>query len=427
MMSEDLLQFIWQYSLYNPLQLKTQKGEALTIIHPGRRNKNAGPDFDEAKIKVGETIWVGNIELHLRSSDWQKHGHHLNKAFHNIILHVVLEDDCSDAPSDCPVLCLGPHIPDEVLKRYTGLLQTAQQIPCSSQLSTIKSITKESWLNRMLIERWEQKLAEWEAQLQRSAGNWNELFYVRLAANFGFHINTTPFLLLAQSIPLTLFAKHKESLMTIEALLLGQAGFLDEVFMDEYPRQLQEEYRFLKSKYQLTPIPKHLWKFLRLRPANFPTIRIAQFATLIYQSWHLFSQVLSHKNVKELTQLFSLQASHYWSHHYQLDDAPHDLAPKSLGRASIENIIINTIAPIRFLFANQQGNMQGQEDALQLLTTLRPEKNSILNQWQSCGWQAVNAAQSQAMLQLYHNYCTSKRCLECAIGLSIIKAVQPNP
>lgn len=420
-MTEDLLQFIWQYSLYNPTNLRTTNGEAITIIHPGRLNKNAGPDFDEAKIKIGNTTLVGNVELHLRASDWNKHRHQQDKAYQNIILHVVFEDDKQDASHRFLKLELKNNIPDYVIERYTNLLHTAKHIPCATQLHNVNTITKESRLNRMLAERWEEKLADWKELLQQSAGDWRNLLYWRLAANFGFKVNAVPFLQLARSIPINIYAKHKENLLQTEAVLLGQAGMLEEDFEEEYPNRLKKEYAFLKAKYKLTPLQKHQWKFMRMRPANFPTIRIVQFAALIHQSFHLFSQIIESKSVDEIRKLLRVTASEYWNQHYRFDQ-PHTVEKKKkLGNDSVDNIIINTIAPIRFLFAHHQDQVQEQENALQLLTHLPAEKNNIINMWDANGWKASNAAQTQALIQLYHHYCSKKRCLECAIGLKIIK------
>lgn len=273
----------------------------------------------------------------------------------------------------------------------------------------------------MLAERWELRLEDWNELLEQSAGDWLHVFYWRLAANFGFKVNAAPFLQLARSIPFHLFAKHRESLLQTEALLFGQAGMLEGTFKDEYPRLLQHEYAFLKAKYKLNPMPRHLWKFLRLRPVNFPTIRIAQFAVLLHQSLHLFSHILEAKSVDELRQLLDVTAGDYWMDHYRFDEVVDKSLKKKLGMASVDNIIVNTIAPIRFLFAHHQGHFQEQEKALQLLSHIPPEQNHILQLWSDNRWIAMNAAHSQALIQLYTHYCSRKRCLECAIGLAIIK------
>lgn len=420
-MQEKLLQFIWQHSLYNPANLETTDGEPLTVIHPGRYNTNAGPDFLEAKIRVGNTMLAGHVELHVNTSDWLKHGHQHDDAYKNIILHVVHSNDAPKVADHIPVLELRKHIPAAVLSGYASLENTPERIPCSRQLHTVKDITKESWLSRLLAERWEEKLQTWHELLEQSAGDWRSLMYWRTAANFGFKVNATPFLLLAQSLPLNTLAKHRENLLQVEALLFGQAGMLNGTFNDDYPKALKKEYDYLKVKYKLEPIPAHLWKFLRLRPANFPTIRIAQFAALVHRSLHLFSQIIEVYTVKEIEPLIDVTASAYWDDHYTFDEQADIASKKHLGRSSVLNIIINTIAPIQFLYAGEQGSSKQQDKALQLLDSVPAEKNNIINQWQGIGWKPANASQAQAMIQLYNNYCAHKRCLECSIGLSILK------
>jgi len=242
-----------------------------------------------------------------------------------------------------------------------------------------------------------------------------------MAASFGFKTNATPFLMLAQSIPLNVLAKHRKDLLQIEALLFGQAGFLDGDIKEAYPLQLQKEYDYLQKKYKLTPIPVHLWKFLRMRPANFPTVRIAQFAALIHRSVHLFSKLIETASIKEITPLLDVTASEYWKTHFRFDEVQKTPSDKHLGTSSIHNIIINTITPVKFLYAQSQGTATQQEAALQLLESIPAEKNKILTLWNDTGWLSESAAQSQALIQLYNNYCSSKRCLECSIGLSILK------
>ncbi len=421
-MNEAIFQFIWQYSLYNPFGLQTPDGESVTVVHSGKLNRDAGPDFLEAKVKIGNTLLVGNVELHIKSSDWLRHGHQNDAAYQHLILHVVLENDVEGAAGNTPVVVLKNHIPQGVIARYSGLMQTPEKLPCANLHSGIRDITKEGWLSRLLAERWEMKLSDWNVLLENSAEDWRNLLYWRMAANFGFKTNATPFLMLAQSLPLNIPAKHRESLMQTEALLFGQAGMLDDDFRDDYPRELQREYDYLKKKYKLKPIARHLWKFLRMRPANFPTLRIAQFAALIHKSVHLFSQIIETHSVKELEPLLEVTASSYWDTHFQFDAAQDRATPKSLGKTSVENIIINTIAPIQFLYAARQDTYKLQEKALQLLEAVPAEKNNITRLWDENGWHAANAAQSQALLQLYNNYCSSKRCLECTIGLNIIKS-----
>lgn len=420
-MNEKLLQFLWQHSLYNTVGLHTTSGDELVVIHPGRLNHDSGPDFSEARVKVGQTTLVGNVEIHVRSSDWVKHGHDDDPAYKNLVLHVVYENDIDHAPANTPVLVLSSAITESVIAKYSDLIHTDQQLPCAGRHHVVKSITKEGWLSRLLAERWEQKLGDWNVLLNNSADDWRNLLYWRLAANFGFKTNATPFLLLAQSLPINIPTRHKDDLMQLEALFFGQAGLLDEDFVDDYPRQLQREYDYLRKKYSLKPVNKALWKFMRMRPANFPTIRIAQFAALVQRSVHLFSQIIETHSVKEIVPLLDVKASEYWDTHFRFDSVAEHGTPKALGRTSIENIIINTIAPIQFLYASRQDTEALRERALQLLEEVPAEGNKIIRIWQENGWDVVNAAQSQALLQLYNNYCSSKRCLECTIGHNILR------
>ena len=424
-MQEKLLQFIWQYNLYRPDNLFTTDGELVQIIHPGTINTNAGPDFNSGRVRVGSTLLAGNIELHIRTSDWKKHGHENDRSYHNIILHVVYEHDTDYLPQNVAVLELRKSIPPFVIDQYSSLIQTTALLPCAHQLKQVREIIKESWLSRLLVERLEQKMQHWQEELQQTGNDWRTLLYWRMASNFGFKINSVAFLMLAQSLPLQYLGKQHQ-LLQIEALLFGQAGMLEGSFTDEYPKELKREYQYLKYKLGIRPMQSHLWKFLRLRPANFPTIRIAQFAALVHQSLHLFTKIGAGKSLKELTEMLSVKASSYWEHHYRFDDGDHKKSIKKLGDDSIHNIIINTIAPIQFLYAHSQGMSQDAEAAIQILETLPAENNNVLRLWEENGWKAINAGQSQSMIQLYNHYCSRKRCLECSIGLSIIRASRPN-
>lgn len=422
-MQEMLLQFIWQYSLYNSSALRTTAGEEVTVLYPGRLNRDAGPDFLEARVKVGRTTLVGNLEIHIQSSDWRKHGHTRDPAYQNIILHVVYKNDQPEPDGSFPVLELGPHIPAYVVDQYTHLIQTTQPIACARQIGSVKALTKENWLSRLLAERWEAKLKDWKELLDESAGDWRNLLYWRMAANFGFKVNAAPFLLLAKSLPLNILARHKESLLQTEALLFGQAGMLEGAFQDEHPLRLQQEYQYLRKKYGLVPVQGHLWRFMRMRPANFPSVRIAQFAALIHHSVHLFSRTISSGTIEEVRGLLTVKAGEYWNDRYRFDEPQKRSYPKILGPDSIDNIIINTLAPIQFLYAWHQGNVKEQERALQLIAAVDPENNSYTRLWEEQGWKPGNAADSQALLQLFHHYCAPKKCLDCAIGLSIIRSV----
>ena len=420
-MNEGLFQLIWAHSLYRTGGLVTTSGEEVTVIFSGRLNRNAGPDFLEARIKIGGTTWVGNVEMHLKTGDWLKHGHDNDPAYRNIILHVVYEHDGTQLSGNGPTLELKPHIDQAVLQRAAALLQNPGRLPCSGLHLNVKYLVKANLMSRLLAERWEQKLESWNIFLEHSAEDWRNLLYHRMAANFGFKVNEAPFLMLAQSLPLNVVSKHRDNPLQIEALLFGQAGMLKRTWEDRYPNDLQKEYGYLQKKYHLTPLPEHLWKFLRMRPANFPTIRIAQFAALLQQSVHLFSSVIEKQVVKDIYPLLDVSAGSYWDTHFTFDEPQKKSVPKNLGRTSVENIIINTIAPIKFLYASRQEHENNVEQVLQLLETVPPEKNNITAVFEADGWPAYHAAQSQALIQLYNAYCSPKRCLECSVGLSILK------
>jgi hypothetical protein len=419
-MNEYLLQFIWQNSLYNAGALRSQLGEAITVINPGRRNVDAGPDFLEARIKIGDTLWIGNVELHVRSSDWQKHGHDADPAYSNIILHVVYIHD-KEVGINQSVIALKPHIHPEVINRYISLMTLTDSIPCAAQLHSVPDILWTAWLDTMVAERWEQRLQEWQQFWRSAANDWRCLLYYRLAANFGFHVNRDAFLELALSLPLNVLVKHKNNLNQIEALLFGQAGLLPDTITDEYTAGLEKEYHFLRRKYQLIPIPAHRWKFMRLRPPNFPTIRIAQFAALIHHSLELFAKMMEVKAAAELLPLLDVSASKYWNTHYRFGEQAKDEAERHLGKDAAINIMINTVAPMQYLYAKLEGKTKLLDNSLSLLQSLKSENNNIIRMWQGYGIKAKDAAMSQALLQLYNAYCVPKRCLDCAIGNRIMK------
>lgn len=421
---EDFLHFVWQFKLFDALGCKTSSNEPVEIIEVGNLNKNAGPDFINAKIKIGEFVWVGNVEIHVKSSEWERHGHQQDKAYQNVILHVVLEDDKQvryDEGVLVPTLELKGRFSDQLLQRYKMLLASRSYFPCQEQISSVDSFLIDGFLFRVLIERLEQKSERVFAKLALLKDNWDEIFYQFMAANFGFHVNTLNMEMLAQSLPQYLFAKHKNNPIQIEALLFGQAGFLTDDTADDYYRLLQQEYQFLAKKYSLKPIDKSLWKFLRMRPQNFPTLRLAQFAALIINSNHLFSKILEIKNFDDYRKLFSeLPVNTFWEKHYHFNKSAKKVSTQ-LGKKSIENILINTIALFLYAYGRQMDKNNYITQALQLLETLPAEENVIIKKYAASGVIVKNACQSQAVLQLHKNYCSKKRCLNCGIGIKILK------
>lgn len=423
-MTENLLQFIWQHRLYsNSEALQTTDGSSLIVQHPGTLNTHAGPDFSEAKIKIEQTLWVGNVELHIKSSDWNKHAHQKNENYEKLILHVVYENDDEIETKNntlFPTLELKKYIDTSLLKKYEYLMEHAGFIPCEKNILHVKSIFVQLQMERMLAERLEEKTSHIIELLKKYNNNWQEVFYVQLAMGFGLHINQYAFEQLALNTPISLLAKHKNNPLQIEALLFGQAGFLNDYFDEVYPTLLQTEYQYVKKLHSLENIEKKHWKFLRLRPANFPTIRIAQFAQLILDSTHLFSKILHAKSIKEIEQLFKINVSDYWLTHYTFNEKSLE-RKKSLGKSFVQTLIINSIVPTLFIYGKLQAKDEYCKRAILFLEQLPAESNSIITQWQALNIEIKNAAHTQAFIQLYKRYCTEKRCLECSIGYSILR------
>ncbi len=423
-MSENLLQFIWKHRLYASLPvLKTIEGDEVIILHPGQLNVNAGPDFLEARLKIGHTLWAGNIELHLKSSDWNKHEHQENPAYSKLIMHVVYEHDSEiETMNDTtfPTLELKRHIDKTLLLNFENLMHSKTFIPCEELISQVNELTLHQQITRTLMERLEEKSLAIQTLLKRYKNNWQEVFYVQLARGFGLHINQDAFEQLAIQTPLQLLGKHKNNLLQVEALLFGQAGFLFDYFDETYPMLLQSEYEYLKKLHTLHPMEKHQWKFLRLRPANFPTLRIAQFARLIVDSNHLFSKVLSAETIKEIEQLFKINVSDYWLVHYNFLEKSIE-RNKSLGKTFVHTLIINVIVPMLFIYGKLQGKEAYCEKSIRLLEELPAEKNSIISTWKEIGIKTDNAADTQGLLQLKKKYCDAKNCLECSIGYAVLR------
>lgn len=423
-MTENLLQFIWQYRLYdNTKTLSTVDGEPVIVLNPGQLNTNAGPDFFAAKIKIGNTTWVGNIEIHIFSSDWNKHRHEKNIYYDRLILHVVYIDDMPVKTLNntaFPTLELKSHLQKNILERYNSLMQSRNVIPCENNIVHVKPITVKLQLQRMLAERLEEKTAHLKQLLVLFKNSWQDVFYIELARGFGLHINQDAFEELALKTPVSLFAKHKHSIIQIEALLFGQAGFLNDYFDEEYPLLLQKEYLYLKRLYGLEPVSENRWKFLRLRPANFPTLRIAQFAQLIFHSVHLFSKIISADSLKDIEKFLEAEVSDYWLLHYTFQEKS-VWKEKPLGKTFIHSLIINVIIPTLFIYGKLQGEKTHCDKAILFLQSLPDEKNHVLRKWEIMNISIKNAADSQALLQLYKRYCVPKKCLSCSIGYEIFK------
>jgi len=422
-MKEEFLQFIWEHGLFSKNDLKTTDGRKLEIISLGQPNGDSGPDFFNAKIRIDQTIWAGNVEIHQRSSHWYLHKHDQDPAYSNVVLHVV---ELHDRPvqvkkHELPVLEI--QYPLEISKNYEELLRSTQWIACQEQLTEYDPFLIRFWFSSLMIERLQSKTNDVLSLLQQNKNNWNETFYQLLARNLGMKTNALPFELLAKSIPLQILSKHKNNLFQLEALLFGQAGLLNETLLgDDYFLALRNEYSFLYQKYSLSGIESHLWKFMRLRPINFPTIRIAQLASLINQSSALFSRILETANLEELQKLFELKASAYWDTHYRFNKISEENRPKSFGETAFHILVINTIAPVLFVYGDQHLDQAMKDRALFLLEQLPPEANQIIRKWNELGVESRTAFETQALLQLKHNYCDRKRCLNCQLGAKIVQS-----
>ncbi len=421
-MTEEFLHYIWQYRLYSP-NLFLQTGEQVEVVNPGIHNRDSGPDFFNARIRIGETTWAGNIEIHVLSSDWRRHNHQQDMSYDNVILHVVWRDDDPvkrNNGSPIPTLELDGLYNEHAWKNYLSFMASKRWVPCETQISRIDPFIKNAWLDRVLVERLERKALQVELILGLTQNDWAQTFYRLLARNMGFKLNNQAFEMLAQSLPFPYLAKHANDLFQVEAMVFGQAGLLEKTFEDDYPRQLKKEYEFLKKKFDLTPIDAHLWRFMRLHPGNFPTLRLAQFASIIHHSSVIISQLFSSSDVNTYQKLFGAHASEYWNSHYSFDK-PSSTKRKSLGLSSINLLIINLVAPMLVAYGRWKGDVTMVEKAVDLLMKLKPENNIYSRKWAVMGVTAENAATTQALIELKTQYCEKKKCLECSIGNVLLK------
>lgn len=417
-MTETLLQFIWQFQYFTRTNLKTTDDEALTIIFPGKRNSNQGPDFLNAKVRLGATLFAGSVELHLKTSDWKRHGHSRDANYNNVILHVVLEHD-ELFQSPMPVLELGGRIPSLLLDRYALLMQETRFIPCAPTVAQTSALTWLGWMERLVAERLTRKAETVFQHLEKTGGHWEETFWRLLARNFGIKVNADAFEELAQTLSVTILAKQRHNMHQLEALLLGQANLLNGEAADEYTALLQREYHFLKTKHALAPVRNPVY-FLRMRPSNFPTLRLAQLAMLVHTCTHLFSKLLEEPDLANVKKWLHVTAADYWHTHYR-PGQPSPYKPKNLGSSMIDTIIINTIVPALFAYGLHHKQELYKEKALRWLQELSAERNTITDNFVKLAVRNASAYDSQALLELKHRYCDERRCLQCAVGNSILK------
>lgn len=422
-MQEEFLFYIWQTSNFNLQNLSTTDGESIVIINKGTLNTHAGPDFMNCRLKIGQTEWAGNIEIHVKSSDWLKHGHQTDTSYDNSILHVVYQNDIEIVRTDgtvLPCLELQHKISPEVVARYQQLQKSADWIPCQKQLPAVDDLIKNQAIDRALVNRLERKCLDMEDLLTKTRSDWQTVFYIALCRNMGFKVNSIPFEQLAMSLPLHILAKHKNNALQIESLFFGQAGLLNGSFKDDYPKKLQTEYRFLKEKYGLQSLNPKSFKFMRLRPQNFPSIRLAQMAAIVVHSSHLFSKITEEKNLERVTTFFMQPVNDYWKSHYRFDAAV-KAHSNNLGKQAAENIVINTVVPVLFAYARSRNQENLRQVALEFLGALPPENNVITRKFTALGMSNKNSFESQGLIELKNEWCSKKICLQCAIGSNLVK------
>ncbi len=418
---EAFIHYLWKYRLIRA-GVCTGSGDMVTVIHPGTHNSNAGPDFLCARVRIGDTLWVGNVEIHVKASDWQRHRHHRDESYNSVILHVVAENDCTVRTASGNVLQtleIGEAFDRKLLSRYRDISQNLLWVACENMIGSVKRVHISSKIHALAIGRLYEKAEVIREELVQTNMDWEECCYRTLARQFGAKLNRQPFEMLARSLPASVIRKYSHSLFQLESLFFGQSGLLNKRLYGEYPRNLKKEHAYLALKHGLAPMPGYLWKFMRLRPAAFPTIRLAQMAEL-YSRAPVLQNILEAKDLTSLYKYFSLEASPYWTDHF-LFDRKSIAGKKRLGRQSIQVILINAAIPLVCLYGQEMNRQDLCTRAVDLLESLPPEDNAIIRKWHSIGVTASNSLETQGLLQLKKCMCDNKACLECAIGHQILQ------
>ena len=424
-MDEKLLQYIWKYRLFNSCSLQTIEGESIDIVSIGEENGNSGPDFLRAKIRIAHTLWVGSVELHIKSSDWNKHKHSQDEAYNNVVLHVVYQYDVPIYDKNAvavPTLELKNLINTSLITEYRQYMESTHTIVCQNRFAEVDSFRCFAWLDRLMLDRLEKRTQHIEKELKSNVFHKEEVFYHIVAKAFGFKTNAEPMLMVAKSLNLNILAKQKDSLLQIEALFLGQAGLLGGSFVDDYPQQLQKEYRFLQSKFKLQPACDYaMWHWTRLYPSGQPHIRLVQLAALVHQSTALLSKILEMNTIGDIERLLSVTASDYWDTHFRFDVVAKQKSKKKLGKSSVNSLIINAILPFLFAYASWQNDMNLKNKVITLYESIPLENNQIVKYYTCLRKDFNNSLQSQALIELYESYCKPRRCLQCGIGIHLLK------
>jgi len=418
---EQLLHYVWKHKIFPLKELKTTTGQQVEVIDTGLANTDAGPGFFNAKLKLDGVLWIGNIEIHERSSDWFKHGHHADAGYNSVILHIASEIDTEISRSNGERI---PQIqlicPEAVRTNYKELLETDSYPPCYRIIPSLSPFTAHSWMSALQMERFEQKATLLNERLKRCQGNWEDAFFITLARNFGFGLNGDAFETWAHQLPFRAVDKHRNDLFQIEAIFFGQAGILEDSDGDGYYLRLKKEYTYLQHKFGLIPMDASLWRFLRLRPANFPHIRIAQLACLYHRAYGLLSRIMETETLQGVRDILKGGTSEYWLTHYTFGGSSPS-RPKTLSNTSLDLLIINTVVTFLYAYGLHKGNRVLCARAGSFLEELKAENNYITRMWEQYGMKASNAADSQALIQLKKEYCDKKKCLYCRIGYEYLK------
>jgi hypothetical protein len=421
---EEYIHYVWQYGLFQSENLRTKDGDTIEILRPGLHNHDSGPDFSNARIRIGSKEWAGNVEIHFASSDWDMHGHQYDAAYDSVILHVVIHHDKeirNSKGATIPTFSLSKHLSIDHFRGYEQFLKKKTWVPCQVQVQQVEPIKWTALKERMALERMEKKAERILSRYSQQSKDWEEVTYELLARAFGGKVNSAPFEHLTRVTPLSVLRKHSDACYILDALFLGQAGFISEDLVPEedYEERLQSDYYFLQHKYDLHPMDKVSWKHARLRPASAPQIRIVQFARLWSQTGSLHALIMD-ADTNAIKERFSVELEGYWSEHIAIQK-PSSMRKRSVGDSLLDRILINVVAPMRFAYGIQKKEQSYTDSALSLLEDVVAEDNSIIRKWKDLGVEATHALDSQGLLQLKSSRCDEKKCLSCSVGQAILR------
>lgn len=429
-MMEKIMQYVWQHRLWDVAEMHTVDGRRVRVIDPGRLNTDAGPDFFNAKVEIDGKMWAGNVEIHVRATDWARHGHSTDPAYDSVILHVVERDD---APVHRTTGELIPQMEMRVSagfnQSYASLVGAKSDLPCARLIPSVPQLTITEWIESLAFERLQSKVDRMLSLYDTFCGSWEDVCYVTFARNLGFGINNDAFEMLARRTPLRLLHKHSDSMLQIEALLFGQAGMLADDSPDSTPyyKSLRREYAFLANKFDLRHMNGSMWKAFRIRPQNFPYRRIALLAHFIHGGFGLMTRLLECESEKQLRELFTVQLTGFWASHYTFSGAPSEVERSALSNSSIDILLINTVAPLYYAYGEKTDSFATSDRAVALLESLRPERNSVVGTFTAAGIRCPDALTSQALIQLRREYCEPRKCLYCKIGHRLLSVAAREP